>query len=73
MITAELTRKIDLLPRESYDKVEEFVEQLLAHNVQVKKEEAYNIFMEKMKVAEESVLEHGYVSEEEVEEELSKI
>lgn len=30
MLTAELTRKIDLLPRESYIKVENFVEQLIA-------------------------------------------
>lgn len=30
MITAELTRKIDLLPRDSYIKVENLVEQLIA-------------------------------------------
>lgn len=29
MITAELARKINLLPQESYNKVENFVEQLL--------------------------------------------
>ena len=29
MITTELTRKIDLLPQESYNKVESFVEQLI--------------------------------------------
>lgn len=34
MITAELTRKINLLPQESYDKVENFVEQLFAYSVQ---------------------------------------
>ena len=32
MITAELTRKIDLLPQESYSMVESFVEQLIDAN-----------------------------------------
>ena len=73
MITAELTRKINLLPQESYLKVENFVEQLLAHNSQVKKENAFKTFMEKMTAAEQSVQEHGYFTEEEVEEELDKI
>lgn len=73
MITAELTRKIDLLPQESYDKVETFVEQLLARNAQTKKESAFRTFMEKMNAAEKSVQEQGYFSEEEVEEELAKI
>lgn len=73
MITAELTRKIDLLSQESYDKVENFVEQLLLLNSQAKKENAFKTFMDKMNVAEKSVQEQGYFSEEEVEEELAKI
>ena len=73
MITAELTRKINLLPQESYDRVESFVEQLLLINTQTKKEKAFNTFMEKMNVAEKSVQEQGYFTEEEVEDELAKI
>lgn len=72
MITAELTRKIDLLPQESYRKVESFVEQLLL-NTQENKENAFQTFMEKMNAAEKSVQEQGLFSEEEVEEELAKI
>ena len=52
MITAELTRKIDLLPQESYVKVENLVEQLLSLNVQNKRESAFRTFMEKMDAAE---------------------
>lgn len=68
MITDELTRKIDLLPQESYAKVENLVEQLLALNMKNKRESAFRTFMEKMDAAEKSVLEDGYFSEEEVEE-----
>ena len=71
MITAELTQKINLLPQESYDMVESFVQQLLDTNS--KKERAFQTFMDKMNAAERSVQEHGYYSEEEVEEELAKI
>lgn len=70
MITDELTRKIDLLPQESYAKVENLVEQLLALNMQNKRGSAFRTFMEKMDAAEKSVLEDGCFSEEEVEEEL---
>lgn len=73
MITAELTRKIDLLPQESYSKVEDFVEQLIAFNVQADKENAFRIFMDKMNDAERSVQEKGHYTEEEVEAELAKI
>ena len=73
MITADLTRKIDLLPQESYDKVEDFVEQLIAVNRQTNRETAFKTFMDKMDAAEKSVQEEGYYSEEEVEKELSKI
>ncbi len=73
MITAELTRKIDLLPQESYSKVEDFVEQLIAFNLQADKENAFRIFMDKMNDAERSVQEKGYYTEEEVEAELAKI
>lgn len=73
MITAELTRKINLLPQESYKKVENLVEQLLQLNAQAKKEAAFKVLMEKMDAAEKSVEEYGYYSEEEVEEELAKI
>ena len=73
MLTAELTRKIDLLPRESYIKVENFVEQLIALNQQTEKESAFRTFMDKINLAEKSVQENGYYSEEEVEEELDKI
>lgn len=73
MITAELTRKIDLLPRDSYIKVENFVEQLIALDQYTEKESAFRTFMDKMNLAEKSVQENGYYSEEEVEEELDKI
>ena len=49
MITAELAKKIDLLPLESYSKVEDFVEQLIALNMQEDKETAFRIFTDKMK------------------------
>lgn len=71
MISAELTRKINLLPQESYSKVENFVEQLIDANN--RKERAFRTFMKKMDAAEKSVQEDGYYSEEEVEEELAKI
>lgn len=71
MITAELTRKINLLPEESYIKVENFVEQLIVATNQ--KDCAFRTFMEKMDVAEKSIEENGYYSEDEVEEELAKI
>lgn len=73
MITAELTKKINLLPPESYQKVESLVEQLLQLNVQSKREKAFKIFMEKMSAAEKSVQDEGYYSEEEVEEQLAEI
>ena len=73
MITAELTRKINLRPQDSYDKVENFVEQLLSVNVQAKRENAFRTFMDKMNAAEKSVQEQGYFTEEDVEEELAKI
>lgn len=73
MITAELTRKIDLLPQDSYDKVESFVEQLLTLNAQTKRESAFRTFMDKMNAAEKSVQEQGYFTEEAVEAELAKI
>ncbi|MDE7207458.1 MAG: hypothetical protein K2N90_09950 [Lachnospiraceae bacterium] len=73
MITADLTRKIDLLPQESYRKVENFVEQLIALDTQIGKEKAFQIFMDKMNAAEKSIKEIGYYSEEEAEEELAKI
>lgn len=73
MITSELTRKIDLLPQESYNKVGSFVEQPIALNDQTNKENAFKTFMDKMDVAEKSIQENGYYSEDEVEEELDKI
>lgn len=71
MISAELTRKINLLPQESYSKVENFVEQLIDANN--RKERAFRTFMKKMDAAEKFVQEDGYYSEEEVEEELAQI
>lgn len=71
MITAELTRKINLLPKESYSKVENFVEQLIDSDNQ--KDHGFKTFMEKMDAAEKSVREQGGYFEEEVEEELAKI
>lgn len=71
MITAELTRKINLLPEESYSKVESFVEQLIDANSL--KDSAFKVFMEKMCAAEKSVQEHGVYSEEEVEKALAEI
>lgn len=73
MITADLTRKIDLLPQESYNKVEDFVEQLLLFNAQENRDKAVKSFMDKMNEAEKSVQQNGYFSEEEVEKELEKV
>ena len=73
MITSEWTRIIDLLPQESYNKVESFVEQLIVLNDQTNKENAFKTFMDKMDAAEKSIQENGYYSEDEVEEELDKI
>lgn len=73
MITAKLNRKISLLPQESCKKEKGLVGQFLQVSVQAKKEMAFKAFMEKMDVAEKSVEEYGYYSEEEVEEELAKI
>lgn len=73
MRTAELTRKIDLLPQESYIKVGNFVEQLIASDQHSDKESAFRTFIDKMNLAERSVQENGYYSEEEVEKELDKI
>ena len=73
MITAELTRKINLLSQDSYEKVEAFVEQILVMNIQSKRDAAFKDFMNKMNAAEKSVQEHGYFTEEVVEAELVKI
>lgn len=73
MLTTDLAKKIDLLPQDSYRKVENFVEQLLQLNAQTKKDRAFQTFMDKMSVAEKSVVEYGILTEEEVEEELAKI
>ena len=55
------------------NKIENFAEQYLILNNQGNKESAFSIFMDKMNVAEKSVQEHGYYSEEEAEEDLDKI
>ena len=52
---------------------ESFAEQYLILNNRGNKESAFSIFMDKMTVAEKSVREFGYYSEDEVEEELDKI
>ena len=73
MITAELTRKIDLLPQESYRKVENYVDQLFKTTEKDNKNRAFKVFMAKMEEAEQSVREQGVYTEEEVEAELAKI
>jgi DNA replication initiation complex subunit (GINS family) len=73
MITAELTRKINMLSEDSYNKVEDYVENLLESKVQANKARAFEIFMSKMNEAEKSLKENGYYTEEEVEEELAKV
>lgn len=72
MITAELTRKIDLLPQEAYHKVEQLVEQLTALTASSDREKAFQVFMNKMDAAEQSIKEESY-TEEEAEEELANI
>lgn len=72
MITAELTRKIDLLPQEAYHKVEQLVEQLTASAASAEREKAFQIFMNKMDAAEQSIKEEFY-TEEEAEEELANV
>lgn len=52
MITDDLKRKINLLPRESYAKVERLVERLFLLDVQNKREGAFKTLMEKMNEAE---------------------
>lgn len=73
MLTTELTRKIDLLPRESYIKVENFLELFIASDQHSEKESAFRTFMDKMNLAEKSVQENGYYSEEEVKAVLDKV
>lgn len=73
MITAELTRKIDSLPKESYTKVENYVDQLFRTTEQDNKNRAFKVFMDKMEAAEKSVREQGVYTEEVVEAELAKI
>ena len=53
--------------------VKYFAEQYSKLNNRGNKENAFSIFMDKMNVAEKSVQEHGYYSEEEVEKELDNI
>ena len=74
MMTADLTRKINLLSQESYQEEEDFADQLfrLSERNGKEKEQAFYIFMEKMEAAEKSLREQGEYSEEEVEEELSR-
>ena len=72
MVTSKLTRKIELFPQEAYNQ-EGTMEQQILVNSQVKRERAFKVFMEKMYDAEKSVMEHGFLSEDEVEDELSKI
>ncbi len=55
MTMIELTKKMNLLPQESYKKVENLVERLSQLNAQSKKEAAFKVFMEKMTAAEKSV------------------
>lgn len=52
MITAELTRKINLLPGDSYRKVENFVEQFLSSEEKTRKANACRTFMKKMDAVE---------------------
>ena len=58
---------------EMYMIKEGFVKQYAALNNQGNKESVFGIFMDKMDIAEKSIQENGYYSEEEVEEELDKI
>lgn len=75
MMTADLARKINLLSQESYQEEEDFADQLfrLSGRIGKEKEQAFYTFMEKMEAAEKSLREQGEYSEEEVEEELSRI
>lgn len=73
MISDELIKKVDRLPKESYEMVELFVEQIYNLETKVKKEAAFQKFMDKMETAEKSIVTEGEVSEEEVERELAKI
>ena len=58
---------------EMYMIKESFVKQYAALNNLGNKESVFGIFMDKMDIAEKSIQENGYYSEEEVEEELDKI
>lgn len=64
MLTVELTRKIDFLPQESYIKVDNFEERLIALNQHSDKKSAFRSFMNKMNLAEESVQGNGCYLEE---------
>lgn len=65
VISAELIRKINSMPQEN------FAGQLVNDNKL--KSSAFQVFMEKMNAAEKSTQEHVFYSEEEIEEELTKI
>lgn len=73
MHTVELIGEIDLLPQESYSKVENFVKQLIASDQFTEKEGAFRTFMDKMNLVEKLVQGNGCYSEEDVEKELDKI
>lgn len=62
---SRINKKIDLLPQEAYNKVENFVEQFIALDIQETKESAFKVFMDRMNAAEKSVQEKGYYFEEE--------
>lgn len=51
---------------------QKLVEPCFTQNMQIKQEKAFNTFMEKMNVAEKSVVERGLISEEDAERELAK-
>jgi len=73
MITQELTRKNNLLHQASYDKVDDIARQLTTAHAQIREDEAFKRFMEKMDAVEKSIQEDGFYTEEEAEEELRRI
>ena len=70
MLSAELTKKIDLLPSEEYSLVEEYVNRISEYALKKEKEKAWSSIREDLLKSEESIREEGTISYQELREEL---
>ncbi len=62
MISASLTKKIDLLPQEEYSMVEEYVNRVSEFVVKKQQDKAWKSIKNDLKNAEKSMEEYGTVS-----------